>query len=175
MTLLLDCISNPWNLGNALRIARAAEADLALCGSALHLRHRKVRSQIFAWLRPGLKVTFEDLEANTRYFDHFSQAVAHFRSQGRRIIGTCPQAGRNYLDVTYGEGDVIALGHEEGGLGRSKLAMCDLAVRIPMGGGLDSLNVADAAAVILYEARRQQARRAPDSRGGADKREGGPA
>jgi tRNA G18 (ribose-2'-O)-methylase SpoU len=163
MTLLLDCIKNPRNLGNLLRIACAVGADAALCGGLLRLRHAKVRSQISTWLRPGDPIAFDDLEARTRYFATFADAVRHFRSQGRRIIGTSPQPAAGtphrgvatYYDVKYAPTDVLALGHEEAGLGEAKLAMCDLVVRIPMPGGVNSLNVGDAAAIILYEALRQ--------------------
>lgn len=155
VTLLLDCISNPRNLGNLIRLACAVGAEVGLCGSVLSLRHPKVRSQIFTWLRPGDRITFEDLENRVRTFDHFSQAVEHFRAHGHRIIGTCPQAQKDYYNVNYLQNDVIAFGHEEGGLGAIKLALCDLVVKVPMPGGTNSLNVSDTAAVILYEALRQ--------------------
>jgi len=155
MTLLLDCISNPRNLGNMLRLACAVGADVAISGSVLSLRHDKVRSQIFTWLRPGDAITFADLAKKVRHFDSFEQAVSHFGGQGRRIIGTSPDADKEHFDVQYSADDVLALGHEEGGLGRLKLGMCDLAVKVPMPGGANSLNISTAAAVILYEALRQ--------------------
>jgi len=138
-----------------LRLACAAGADAALCGTMLSLKHDKVRAQIFTWLRPGDAVTFADLQSRVRHFDSFAQAVEHFRAQGRRIIGTSPEAEKEHYDVKYSMDDVLALGHEEGGLGRIKLGMCDLVVKVPMPGGVNSLNVSDAAAVILFEALRQ--------------------
>ena len=155
MTLLLDCLSNPRNLGNLVRLACAVGADVAICGSILGLNHDKVRAQLFTWLRPGDPITFADIAGKVRHFDTFAQAVEHYRGQGRRIIGTSPLAEKEHYDVQYAATDVLAFGHEEGGLGRIKLGLCDLAVRVPMPGGVNSLNVSDAAAVILYEALRQ--------------------
>jgi tRNA G18 (ribose-2'-O)-methylase SpoU len=158
VTLLLDCISNPRNLGNLIRLACAVGADVALCGAFLSMNHAKVRAQIFTWLRPGDPIAFADVAAKVRHYDSFAQAVARFRAEGRRIIGTSPAAVKEHYDVEYLPTDVLALGHEEGGLGRIKLGLCDLAVRVPMPGGVNSLNVSDAAAVILYEALRQTRR-----------------
>jgi tRNA(Leu) C34 or U34 (ribose-2'-O)-methylase TrmL len=131
------------------------DADVALTGTVLKLGHAKVRSQIFTWLRPEDKLTFSDVERRVRHFETFAEAVEHFRAQGRRIIGASPHAKEVYCDVKYSPTDVLAFGHEESGLSQAKLAMCDLVVKIPMPGGANSLNVSDAAAIILYEALRQ--------------------
>ena len=131
MTLVLDCLSNPRNLGNLLRLACAVGADVAICGSILGLNHDKVRSQLFTWLRPGDPITFADLAKRVRPFDTFAQDVEHYRAQGRRIIGTSPLAEKEHYDVRYAPNDVLAFGHEEGGLGRIKLGLCDLRTESP--------------------------------------------
>ncbi len=74
-----------------------------------------------------------------------------------RLVATTPGATLAHWDVTYRGSVAVVLGSEAEGLGTSWLTAADERVRIPMGGRLaDSLNVAVAGAVVLYEALRQR-------------------
>jgi tRNA G18 (ribose-2'-O)-methylase SpoU len=61
---------------------------------------------------------------------------------------------RQSIDAVTGRPIAIALGHEGEGLTAEALAACELQARIPMSREVDSLNVATAAAIALYEFRR---------------------
>lgn len=67
------------------------------------------------------------------------------------IVGTSPHAQHDYREVSYRRPVVIAMGCERGGLSEERLSECDAVVRIPMAGAADSLNVAVAASIMLYE------------------------
>lgn len=71
---------------------------------------------------------------------------------GTTIIGTSPRAARSYRQVRYERPMVLMLGNEAKGLSDEEMGLCHRVVSIPMAGRCDSLNVAVAGAVILYEA-----------------------
>jgi RNA methyltransferase, TrmH family len=78
------------------------------------------------------------------------------RCWGVRVIGTSPAAPADYRAARYAPPVVLALGSEGDGLSADLRALCDLTVRIPMVGRGDSLNLAIAAGLVLYELYRQQ-------------------
>lgn len=67
------------------------------------------------------------------------------------LVGTSPAGEVSYRDVPYRTPTVLFLGSERKGLAEPELAACDVLARIPMVGRSDSLNVAVAAGVLLYE------------------------
>jgi TrmH family RNA methyltransferase len=67
------------------------------------------------------------------------------------LVGTSPSASDDYHAVTYPKPTMLLLGCEKRGLSLEAQALCDLMVRIPMVGQTDSLNVAIATSILLYE------------------------
>ena len=83
--------------------------------------------------------------------------LRELRARGVRCLAAHPHTEKKFLAAADFSGDVcIVLGSEGTGISQSVLAACDEAVAIPMANGVDSLNVASAAAVFLYEAARQR-------------------
>lgn len=74
-----------------------------------------------------------------------------------RVFAFTQRAETLYTDISYGSGDVLLLGRESGGLSDEVLASDAVteAVRIPIAAGGRSLNLANAAAIAVYEAWRQ--------------------
>jgi len=64
--------------------------------------------------------------------------------------------GKTHFDIDLKKPTIVILGQEGAGLSQDIMPDIDLHVRIPMAETIDSLNVATAAAVILYEALRQK-------------------
>jgi len=91
-------------------------------------------------------------------------ALGWLRSVHARIVAATPQADRLYTDADFRTTTAVVLGTEQYGLSDAWLNQADLQVRIPMLGQSDSLNVASAAALLLYEAVRQRGRGAAGSR-----------
>ena len=67
------------------------------------------------------------------------------------VVGTAGEAAEDYRTADYGERTVILMGSERAGLPHSYRALCDRLVAIPMRGRADSLNLAVATALVLYE------------------------
>ncbi len=84
------------------------------------------------------------------------EVLAWLRAAGLRIVAARVQATVRYDAVDLRSGTAIAVGSEADGLGSAWLALDVTGVCLPMRGRADSLNVSAAAAVLLYEARRQR-------------------
>jgi RNA methyltransferase, TrmH family len=78
------------------------------------------------------------------------------------LVGTSGAAQADYQDYRYPQALVVLMGSEREGLDEKHLRLCDQVVRIPMVGRSDSLNLAVATAVVLYEVFNQK-RRAKES------------
>ncbi len=78
------------------------------------------------------------------------------RREQYQIVGTSPAATQDYHAVRYTAPTILLIGEERKGLSAELQSMCDLMVSIPMVGESDSLNVAIATGVMLYELFNQQ-------------------
>jgi RNA methyltransferase, TrmH family len=145
--LVLETIQDPGNLGTIIRTAAAAGADgLLLSANSVDLDHPKVlRASAGQWFRLPM-TTSPDLPA----------AIASYRQQGFQIVATLPTADRTYWDVDFRQPTLLLLGNEGAGLSPDLAALADYSVQIPLAVGVESLNVAIATALLLYEAKRQQ-------------------
>jgi RNA methyltransferase, TrmH family len=72
-----------------------------------------------------------------------------------QIVATLPTANSTYWEVDWRKPSLILLGNEGAGLSADLAMMADKQVKIPLSPGVESVNVAIAAALMLYEARRQ--------------------
>ena len=89
-------------------------------------------------------------------------AVADARRHGCRIVATVPRGGRSLFDVDLTGPVAVLIGGEGAGLPPALVDAADERVTIPMQAPVESLNAAVTAALIVYEARRQRARRSND-------------
>jgi RNA methyltransferase, TrmH family len=87
---------------------------------------------------------------------HAEQALDWARSRKVTVIGTSEQGEHTHWEVPLPLPAMILLGSEGRGLPPELLLTCDYRVRIPMEGSAGSLNLAIAAGILLYEARRAQ-------------------
>ncbi len=141
-----DQIQSPGNLGTMLRTAVAAGATGACFfrGGADPFDPRCVRATMGAvFSLPLARVDPPDIRAWKR------------RVSGR-ILGADGHCAVDYRSVSLRKATMLMLGCERGGLTGRQRAICDGMISIPMSPGVDSLNVAAAAAVLLYEAHRQR-------------------
>jgi tRNA (cytidine/uridine-2'-O-)-methyltransferase len=140
---------NPEIPGNTGNIARTCAAT----GTTLHL------------VRPlGFQVTDRHLKragldywqlVEVRYWDDFATLRASYAAEA--FFFATGHAEKLYTHVRYPRGSFLVFGRESTGLPEELLAANrEWCVRIPMVKGARSLNLANAVAVILYEALRQQ-------------------
>jgi tRNA G18 (ribose-2'-O)-methylase SpoU len=90
--------------------------------------------------------------------ENLVEALTSLRARGVRCLAAHPRPDAKKLSAVDLRGDCcLVFGAEGPGLTRAVLAACDEMVEIPMPSHMNSLNVASATAVFLYEATRQRA------------------
>lgn len=146
--LVVEAIEKPGNLGTILRGADAAGCDAVLvCDPVTDPFNPNV-------VRASTGVLFSvPLVVETGARVH-----AWLKARGIRIVATTPAADRLYTEADLGGPLAIVMGSEQYGLSEFWLRHADLPVRIPMAGQADSLNVAMATIITLFEAVRQRRR-----------------
>jgi RNA methyltransferase, TrmH family len=149
LVVMLHDVQDPGNVG---AIARAAEA----CG-ATGLVCSEGTADPFGWkaLRGAMGST---LRLPTAARQSLSNAAAHARAAGLRIFATTPRGGVPLPDCDLRHPAAVILGGEGSGLPAGLVEAADTRVTIPMQPRVESLNVAVAAALVVYEASRQRAR-----------------
>ena len=89
---------------------------------------------------------------------NLAKTLQELRDQKIRCIAAHPHTEKRVLlQADFTCDCCVVFGSEGVGISPEVLAVCDEAVAIPMSGGVDSLNVASASAVFLYEVNRQRA------------------
>lgn len=147
--LVLDEVQDPHNVGACLRSAEASGVQAVILPRAhsAPLTATTVRVSCGAAERvPVFQVA------------NLARALQQIRDAGLWIVGTVPDATELLYDVDLGGPIALVLGGEERGLRRLTRAACDVLVRIPLQGAVQSLNVSVAAGVCLYETVRQRRR-----------------
>ncbi len=144
--VICERIEKPGNLGTMLRTADAAGAHaLIVCDRCTDLHNPNVvRASI------GTLFSVPVAEATT------PETIAWLHQRGIRSIAASPHATQRYSDIQMTGPIAIILGAEQYGLSDAWMSQADEQVRIPMLGQADSLNVAAAATILLYEAVRQR-------------------
>ena len=145
--LALETLQDPGNLGTIIRTAAAAGADgLWLSKDSVDLDNPKVlRSSAGQWFRLPLALS-PDL----------SDLVCQCQNQNIQIVATMPNATLSYWEIDLRPPTLILLGNEAAGLSPNLASLANQPVKIPLWRDVESLNVAIAASLILYEAQRQR-------------------
>jgi RNA methyltransferase, TrmH family len=142
----LSGIGNPGNLGAMLRTCDAVgTAGMLLLDQTVDPYHP-------AAIRASMGALFSQHMVRTSFAACCRWAI----ERGYPLIGTSPDAAQSYRELIYPAPFVLLLGSERQGLSDDQQAACQTLVRIPMCGTSDSLNVAVAASIILYEAFQQR-------------------
>jgi 23S rRNA (guanosine2251-2'-O)-methyltransferase len=147
LVVALDEVTDPHNLGAVARVAECAGA-----GGLVITKRRSAA------------VTAAVCRASAGAVEHLRIArvenLAEFLLQSKRpgLWSYAAAAGgvSAYDAADYRDGALFVLGAEGRGLRPRVRSSCDQEVAIPLGGWVDSLNVSTAAAVLLFEARRQR-------------------
>ncbi len=81
------------------------------------------------------------------------------QAEGYQVVAANEKAKETLYDVDFTRPTAIVMGSEDSGISKEVLKLCDAQVTIPLRGRIESLNVAAAAAVMLYETVRQRCQR----------------
>jgi tRNA (guanosine-2'-O-)-methyltransferase len=148
LSLVLDAVQNPYNVGSILRTAAAYRVETVwLCGATPPPSVAGVRKTALGTDR------FLEIERIDKPVD----AIAAARDKGFRIIGVeLTDDARPLHETTTGDAVCLVIGNEDHGISAVALRACDEIAYLPQLGKVGSLNVAAAAALAIYEARRQE-------------------
>lgn len=146
--LVLVDVADPGNAGTLLRSAEAAgAAGVVCCGDTVDVHSPKVaRASAGAIFGVPLVVEGDPVPV-------LDALGAH----ERRRYGTAARGGEPPARLDLSGGPVVVVGNEAHGLPSQLTGRLDGCITIPMGGAAESLNVAVAGSVVLFEAARQRA------------------
>jgi TrmH family RNA methyltransferase len=147
LVVVMHGANNPSNVGAVLRVAEAAGATGVILtkGSTDPLSPKGLRGSMGSafrlplWTGPTL-----------------AEALQWCAARGVRTVATAAAAPSLHTDIDWTTPRAVILGPEAGGLSDEEVRAADEAVRIPMREPVESLNLATALAVVLYEAARQR-------------------
>jgi TrmH family RNA methyltransferase len=144
--IVAEGIEKPGNLGTILRSSDAAGVDaLIVCDKKTDLFNPNVvRASV------GTLFTVPTIEATTE------ETLRFFKEKGIKILAATPHAEKLYTDVDLKQPLALIVGTEQIGLTDTWMSQADLQVKIPMHGVADSLNVATATTLLLFEVVRQR-------------------
>jgi 23S rRNA (guanosine2251-2'-O)-methyltransferase len=150
LVVVLDQVQDPHNLGAVCRAAEVAGA------AGVVIPERRSAS-----------VTPAACKASAGAVEHLSVArvrnvadwLGDAKQTGAWVYGAAAEAERRYTDVDWSGRVALVLGSEGSGLRPRVAGACDELISIPLGGRIGSLNASVAAAVIMFEARRQRTSR----------------
>lgn len=144
--LVLESIEKPGNLGTMLRSADAVGIDAVIvCDRTTDIHNPNVvRASV------GTLFTVPVIEASSE------ETLKWLKSNHIQIVATTPHTTLNYTESDLKGPVAIVMGTEQLGLKPLWLDQADIQVKIPMQGIADSLNVATAATLVMYEVLRQR-------------------
>jgi 23S rRNA (guanosine2251-2'-O)-methyltransferase len=162
LVLLMDAVTDPRNLGAIVRSADLFGVD------AIVTTHRRSAHETQA-VRTTSAGAVEWVPIVS--VSNLAQAISTLKQAGYWIYGA-EAGGDDPASVDLRGRVALAVGAEGGGLHRLVRESCDRLLGIPASGHVDSFNVSVAAAILMYEVRRQQ--RVPAGPAGGKARGGGP-
>ncbi|HEY9087737.1 MAG TPA: RNA methyltransferase [Anaerolineaceae bacterium] len=142
----LDSVADPGNLGTILR------THDAVAGKGVILLDHSTDPYDPTAIRASMGAVFTQQLVRAS----FAEFALWKREHGVFLVGTSDKAQTDYARFDYPERLVILMGSERQGLQPQHLDLCDAVVAIPMRGSSDSLNLAVATGVVLYEIHNQR-------------------
>ncbi|MFH0346947.1 TrmH family RNA methyltransferase [Bacillus vallismortis] len=141
--LLIDAVQDPGNLGTMIRTADAAGLDAVVLGdgTADAFNGKTLRSA------QGSHFHIPVIRRNLHTY------VDELKAKGVKVYGTALQNGAPYRDIPQSEPFALLVGNEGAGVDAALLEKTDLNLYVPLYGQAESLNVAIAAAILVYHLR----------------------
>lgn len=147
LLVVVHRLNNPSNVGAILRTAEAAGATGVILteGSADVFSPKSLRGAMGAAFRLPMWTGAE-----------FAEAIEFCHANNLKTVCAELNAQKTHVEVDWREPKALILGSEAHGLAPEEIALTDESLKIPMHSPVESLNVAVACSVILYEAHRQR-------------------
>ena len=145
--ILLDELEDPHNFGAILRTADAVGVHGVIIPKRRSVQLNSTVAKTSAGAVEYVKVA---------QVVNVAQTLKKFHEINLKIVGSDISADKNFSEVDLSGGIVLIVGSEGKGMRRLTKENCDLLVKIPMVGKINSLNASVAGAVLMYEIFRQR-------------------
>ncbi|MFW8601710.1 23S rRNA (guanosine(2251)-2'-O)-methyltransferase RlmB [Desulfobacterota bacterium M19] len=142
LIVALDSIQDPHNFGAIIRSAAAA--------GALGIIFAKDRAAPLSGTVAKVSVGAVS-RVNLCQVNNISKALKALQDEGFWVFGAAGDGGQSLYETDFNGPVCIVIGSEDKGIRPLVKEQCDFLVRIPMAGGIESLNASTAAAVIMFE------------------------
>ena len=140
--LILDGLEDPHNLGAILRTAEAVQLSAIIMSKKGQVPLNATVAKVSSGAIEHVKVIL---------VSNINQAIHQLQEKQVVVIGTDGQTDLTYDDMPFERSLAIVLGNEGQGIRPLVKQNCDLLVKIPMHGKINSLNVSVAAALMMYK------------------------
>jgi 23S rRNA (guanosine2251-2'-O)-methyltransferase len=147
LLVVLDGIEDPRNLGAVLRTVECAGADGVFIPERRAVGLTDTVAKTSAGATEHVKVA---------KVANLNRLIGDLKRRKIWVVGTSGDAEMSYDEWDWKQPSALVLGAEGSGLHRLVAENCDVLVKIPMYGRIESLNVSVAAGVVLFEAKRQR-------------------
>lgn len=147
LLILLDGVEDPRNLGAILRTAECAGVDGVFIPERRAVGLTETVAKSAAGATEYVKVA---------KVQNLNRLIDELKERNIWVVGASGEAAKDYTEWDWRLPTALVLGGEGSGLHRLTAEKCDILVKIPMHGKIESLNVSVATGVILFEARRQR-------------------
>jgi len=147
LVLILDGVEDPYNFGSIIRTAFAAGAN----GIIIPKRRSSPVTATVEKASAGAVQNIPIIQVT-----NINSAIEKLKEANFWIIGAESSGDKYYFDVNYDMNCALVLGGEGKGISQLVKKHCDFLVKIPMPGKINSLNVANAASIMIYEIVRQK-------------------
>src|SRR5947207_7847288 len=147
LVLVLDGVTDPHNLGACLRVANAAGAHAVIAP--------KDRA---AGITPTVSKVASGAAEATPYLmvTNLARALEEIKEKNIWVVGADERAEKTLYEADLPDSIAWVLGAEGAGMRRLTRETCDLLVRVPMKGAVESLNVSVSAGICLFESIRRR-------------------
>ena len=147
LVIMLDGVEDPHNLGSIIRTANAANAD----GIIIPKRRSTPVTSVVEKASAGAVERIPIVQVA-----NLTNTLEKLKEINFWVIGAESSGDKHYFEVDYDMNCALVFGGENQGISTLVKKHCDILVKIPMLGSVNSLNVANAASIVIYEVIRQR-------------------
>ena len=147
IVLILDSIQDPQNLGAILRSAECMGIK-----NVIIPQRKSANITDIVWKTSMGALAY----LNICRVNNLKNAILKLKEREFKIVATAIDSKENLYESNYNYPLVLIVGNEHSGIQKDFLSLCDIKVRIPMYGNIDSLNVSVATGIVMYEIKNKQ-------------------
>ena len=147
LMIMLDGVQDPHNLGAIIRTAKCAGAD----GVIIPKRNTSLVTSIVEKTSAGAASLIPIIQVS-----NLNNAIETLKEHGFWVYGAEADGEMNYTQAKYNSNTLFVMGGENQGVSKLTREKCDVMIKINMKGDFNSLNVSNAASILMFEFLRQQ-------------------